>query len=441
MSRRDYWFKAFEEFNDYTTDRVKNGIENNRRGFAFIKVTDENKKPVEGAKIKAVQKNHAFFHGANLFMLDEFETEEKNRIYREEFKKYFNIATIPFYWKDLEPERGKPRYAKNSYRVYRRPAPDLCLEYCVDNGIEPKAHCLNYWNPDWVEKNPLSEQWRLYDAHVKELADRYAGQIHMWEVANETFGARTAMQKSPDYITKSFRSADRYFPQNKLIINEGCEPFASRTPERGGYYMLIDSALARGVKIDAVGLQFHIFVDDEDKERGVVYSICNPYKIYKLLDTYYDRFRLPIQISEITIPCLYPDSREAEDLQAEMIKRLYEVWFSHPAVEAAIYWNTADGYAYGAEPGDLSAGENKLAGGLMRFDLTPKPALLELYRLFNKEWHTEETIVTDEGGEAHFKGFFGDYNIIVETPDGRETRGNIRFTKSNEPKPVFGFTV
>ena len=46
-SRRDYWFKAFEEFNDYTTDRVKNGIENNRRGFAFIKVTDENKKPVE----------------------------------------------------------------------------------------------------------------------------------------------------------------------------------------------------------------------------------------------------------------------------------------------------------------------------------------------------------------------------------------------------------
>ena len=75
-------------------------------------------------------------------MLDEFETEEKNRIYREEFKKYFNIATIPFYWKDLEPERGKPRYAKNSYLVYRRPASDLCLEYCADNVIGPKAHCL-----------------------------------------------------------------------------------------------------------------------------------------------------------------------------------------------------------------------------------------------------------------------------------------------------------
>lgn len=29
-------------------------------------------------------------------MLDELETEEKNKIYREEFAKTFNLATIPF---------------------------------------------------------------------------------------------------------------------------------------------------------------------------------------------------------------------------------------------------------------------------------------------------------------------------------------------------------
>lgn len=63
-------------------------------------------------------------------MLDEFETEEKNRAYREVFKDTFNLATVPFYWSDLEPERGKPRYTADSPKIYRRPATDLCVDYC-----------------------------------------------------------------------------------------------------------------------------------------------------------------------------------------------------------------------------------------------------------------------------------------------------------------------
>ena len=44
------------------------------------------------------------------------------------FYRYFNLATVPFYWNTLEPEYGKPRYAKDSVKIYRRPAPDLCME-------------------------------------------------------------------------------------------------------------------------------------------------------------------------------------------------------------------------------------------------------------------------------------------------------------------------
>lgn len=61
-------------------------------------------------------------------MLDQFSSPEQNKAYREMFTGLFNIATLPFYWSDLEPEQGRPRFAKDSPNIYRRPAIDLCLE-------------------------------------------------------------------------------------------------------------------------------------------------------------------------------------------------------------------------------------------------------------------------------------------------------------------------
>ena len=85
-------------------------------------------------------------------MLDEFDNEAYNAEYRHFFKEYFNLATVPFYWDTLEPTEGKPRYAKDSEKVYRRPAPDLCMEYCEQNGVTPKLHCLYYdkMTPSWL---------------------------------------------------------------------------------------------------------------------------------------------------------------------------------------------------------------------------------------------------------------------------------------------------
>ena len=53
-----------------------------------------------------------FLHGANIFMLDEFENEEKNEKYKAAFKDVFNEATLPFYWSDLEPVEGQASFCK-----------------------------------------------------------------------------------------------------------------------------------------------------------------------------------------------------------------------------------------------------------------------------------------------------------------------------------------
>ena len=71
MSRREDIFKNFIKYKDETDDRVKNGIEQNKKGFAKIHIKDKDGNSVVGQKIKIKQKKHEFLHGANIFMLDE----------------------------------------------------------------------------------------------------------------------------------------------------------------------------------------------------------------------------------------------------------------------------------------------------------------------------------------------------------------------------------
>ena len=428
-NRREEVLRPFVEQADYMNERVTTGIEMNRKGWAELSFVDRDGQPVKGVTVEVRQTTHDFRTGANLFMLDELETDEKNAEYRRLFADAFNMATLPFYWRDLEPEQGKPRFAKDSPRVYRRPAPDLCLEYCEANGIEPKCHCLNYdgWSPDWLANEvPVIRQALV--KRFTELSERYSKRIPSWEVTNETLfrNACTVNFHTPDLVEWSFHTADRLFPNNRLIINEAhCNIWDVFNGTRSAYYMQIQRALAQGCRIDSIGMQYHMFyrAEEEPKQTAIFYS---PEHMYKVLDQYAD-FHLPIQITELTIPA-YRWNEEDEDIQAEILKNIYSMWFSHECMEAIIYWNLVDGYAAFAPQGDMTSGENYYHGGLVRFDFTPKKSYYLLRDLFKKTWHTETTVTGSEDGRAHFKGFYGEYDLTIHAGEKTATK-RIHLTK------------
>ena len=76
-NRKDV-LKPFEANRDYMEARVAEGVERYRKGDRVIRLVDEKGEPVPGAKIALRQVKHDFFHGANIFMIDEMETAEKN---------------------------------------------------------------------------------------------------------------------------------------------------------------------------------------------------------------------------------------------------------------------------------------------------------------------------------------------------------------------------
>ncbi len=428
--RRENVMKPFVEQADYMNERIRSGVETNRKGTAELRVVDLKGNPVPDAHITIEQKTHDFHYGANLFMLDEMETPEKNEAYKKLFADTFNMATLPFYWNDLEPEQGKPRFSKDSPRVYRRPPIDLCLEYCEQNGITPKEHCLvyDYFTPDWV-KNEAEAAKQAYEVRFRTLAERYADRIHGWEVINETLCnyGHSALEKEPGLIEWAFRLAEKYFPNNELIINEMHSRIWGKVfhGDRSNYYLLIERALNRGARIDTIGMQFHMFYKPEAEAENTA-QYYSPENIYAVMDRYAD-FGKPFQITELTVPA-YDYTEDNEEIQAEIITNLYRMWFSHPNMEAIMYWNLIDGYAAYAPQGDMTCGENVYRGGLVRFDLTPKPAYYAVRNLFEKEYHTSVQTGSGDEGRASFKGFYGEYDITVQA-GGRTVTQRIHLSR------------
>ncbi len=428
MTRRSDVLKPFEEKKAFMEDRIHHGIEMNRKGFATLNFKDAEGKPLRNVHVEVRQKTHDFQYGANLFMMKEFKQEEQNKAYETLFADAFNLATLPLYWSDLEPEKGKPRFAKDSPKIYRRPATDLCLEYCESNGIRPKGHCLNYASfvPDWVPGD-IAGQKRALDKRFRTLAERYTDRIPDWEVTNETYwgvnaNSRFQFYRQPDFVEWSFETAERYFHTCRLIINEAhCRIWNNEYfhRNRSPYYMQIERAIAQGARIDSIGMQYHMFYR-ADAETNATAEFYDPERIYDVLDCY-GRFQRPIQITELTIPA-YAYTEEDEEIQAEIIRNLYSMWFSHPAMEAIIYWNLVDGFAAFAPQGDMNAGENYYHGGLIRYDFTPKPAYHMIRNLFEKTWRTNLSLDTAENSRIMFKGFYGQYELQVTAGDKTVTK-------------------
>lgn len=432
----------FDEQKEMVEKRVAEGIETYRKGDGRIKVIDKDGKPIVNAKLKLNQKSHEFRFGANLFMLDEMESAEKNEKYKKYFSDVFNMATLPFYWSTLEPERGKPRYAKDSPKVYRRPAPDLCMEFCEEHGIEPREHGLAYEHffPKWLYDADIDEIKAELERRYAEISERYADRIPTIEVTNEMEWQKgvTKFYDEPEYIKYCFKLAEKYFPNNQLCINEGTGlVWKDRCRATDKYYAYIEANMLKGARIDAIGMQYHLF-NRREGHYDATRQTLDPMSLYKHLDLY-SNFGKPLQITEVTVPS-YSWEAEDEELQAETIEKLYSVWFSHPNVEQIIYWNLVDGYAHVWSPdptkvtatqGNMTAGENYYHGGLLRFDMSPKPAYYKIKELLQEKWHTEAEVTSDADGRADFRGFYGDYEVTVETDRGVMTK-TVSLSKNGE---------
>ncbi len=389
--------------------RIDEGIRLHRQSDAAIRVVDYEGTPLAGVKVSAVQHDSPFQFGSNLFKLGDYSEEKLNRGYEDAFCNIFNGATIPFYWRTLEPEQGRPRFSKHSVPIARRPPPDCSVKFCEERGLRIHGHTLvwNYrkWSvPDWVPTDPEAAA-PFWEKRIQEIATRYGSSIKRWDVLNEVVAHYErrigGLQMLPNYEAESFEWAEKHLPSDaRLDINETTHAWGESRTE---YTALIERLLAAGRRVGGVGLQFHLFSDAE-LLRTLAGETFTPEALLTSLD-HYSRLNLPVHVSEITLtaPGNTPEGLEA---QAVVASNFYRLWFSHAATEGITWWNLPDGGA--------AQGENKVYSGLLFEDMSPKPAYLALQKLIHEEWRTRAEGVTDADGVFRFRGFHGSYLLSTD---------------------------
>jgi GH35 family endo-1,4-beta-xylanase len=391
--------------------RIEAGIRQNRMALAALRLADADGKPIAGAEVEIEQVRHDFLFGANIFLLGGFKTEEKNRRYEAVFQNLLNAASVPLYWKGLEPKQGQLRFAADSPPIYRRPPPDTVVAFCKANGLNMNGHPLVWDNtqwsiPDWLSPDP-AERARLIRKRIGEIAGRYGKDIQRWDVLNER-GDPATMPKTPmpkKFELLAFQAAQEALPASAILtINET----TGRTwgSGRGTFRRLIEGLRRDGVRIDMVGLQFHFFTT-AGLAAVLKGSSYKPADMLAAMD-FLGELGLPLHVSEITLPSL-DNTPAGHEAQAVAARNFYRLWFSHPRMQAITWWNLVDGTA--------APGEDKILSGILDADLKPKPSYEALDRLINHDWKTRLKVSTNASGEASFTGFKGQYQVRVRRGD------------------------
>ncbi|MBN1492293.1 MAG: endo-1,4-beta-xylanase [Phycisphaerae bacterium] len=405
--------------------RINEGIETHRKSDAILTVVGADGTVVSDSGIEIVQTTHDFLFGCNLFFLNGYESDAENRKYEARFAELFNFGSAPFYWSDLEPEPGKPRFAKNSPPIYRRPPPDLAVEFAKKHSITLKGHPLmwNHFYPAWLPKDK-DQVAKAISAHMAEIAERYADTIRIWDVVNETLNApRPEIVLPDDYVAFCFNEADRLFPANHtLLANETREAAHHWRGDDGTdsrYYRMLAELKARNIRFDGIGFQFHC-ADTGKILAGTEYTPEFLFKIYDL----YSRFERPLYITELSVGTA-GEGTSGQPVQAEVVRNFYRLFFSIERMAGITWWNLADGTAH--KWNEIRDGkryvhdENRWQAGLLDRALNPKEAYRVLERLIHDEWRTRTVGRTDTAGQFTFRGFHGRYQITVRAGEKSKT--------------------
>ena len=155
--------------------------------------------------------------------------------------------------------------------VWRWEEADRIANFCRENGIRMRGHCLVWHNQfaDWMfydEKGDFVDKEVFYARlrdHIHTVMNRYKDVVYAWDVVNEAMsdGGINPYRESKfyqlcgdEFIAKAFQFAREADPNAILFYNDynECDPRKSMN-----IYNMVLRMRANGVPIDGIGMQGH----------------------------------------------------------------------------------------------------------------------------------------------------------------------------------------
>ncbi|HYW96210.1 MAG TPA: endo-1,4-beta-xylanase [Bacteroidales bacterium] len=415
-------------------DQAAANVERYRKDDVKLIFLDANGEPLKKAGITVNQETHDFLFGALAFDLvwDEDMTPEQEKVFKERFSHLFNYAIFPFYWGAYEPAAGHPRW--------QRMEPQLA--WCLENGITPKGHPLAWTNdiglPGYIMDAGLEESEKLLEARIYNNVEGFKKEIQLWDVVNEPvntvnwemahsdtseqhrYTTDVPLSEIEPWVENAYKTAYKANPDAHFVLNEFKQ--IADTAVRKRFYDLVKMLLDKRTPISGLGIQAH-------EPRAEWF---NPVDIWKTFEMYSD-FGLPLHITEFSprsggagITGTYKSGTWTPQTQAECAEMMYRLAFGHPSVVSVNWWGFSDKNSW--LPG----------GGFVTDEYEPKPAYKVLDNLINHEWMTKDLHeTTDRKGNVSFRGFFGQYDVMITTKDGIQKHFSMHVSKDQDNTFVF----
>lgn len=240
----------------------------------------------------------------------------------------------------VEPEPGRFDFS----------GADALAKFAAAHGMSMRGHTLVWYasNPPWLEEKVLhAPDDEVLTFYVTRCMSRYRGRMHSWDVVNEAIwpadgrsdGLRNChwlTRFGPAYVDIAYHAAKQADPDALLVYNDwGCEGVKDWSDKfRTVTLRFLEGAKARGVPIEALGLQGHL-------------NAFGPGIDQKKLRTFLDEVKamgLAILVTELDIDDTGgpTDIATRDRAGADATARFLDVVLDNPATAAVLSWGLTD---------------------------------------------------------------------------------------------------
>jgi len=269
------------------------------------------------------------------------------------------VAENEMKWQALRPSATRFDFARF----------DAMMAWADANALPVRGHNLLWHQPKWMPKweethdfgaTPARAAERLLVDHITTVCRRYGTRIPSYDVVNEAVNPadgtlyQTALSRAlggaEPTLDLAFHTARAAAPHAQLVYNDYMSWEPGNANHRAGVLKLLEGFKARGVPVDALGVQSHLITQGLDT-RAIIAALEGEWR--RFLDAVTAMgYALVITELDVRDNALPAEVAARDRAVADFTRGYLDIMFAYPALRDVLLWGMTDRYSWieGFEP-------------------------------------------------------------------------------------------
>ena len=238
---------------------------------------------------------------------------------------------------------------------------DRIAGFAAEQAMKLRGHTLLWHHPQWFPRwltdydfgpRPATEGERILTEHIRRVTARYP-QVVSFDVVNETVDAETGALRETSLsramgqavLDVAFHTAREAAPRAQLVYNDYMSWEAGHEAHRAGVLRLLEGFRARGVPVDALGVQSHIGSGNSDDSVGFDTARERDWRLF-LDEVVGMGFELAITEFDVHDKNLPAAIDLRDQAVADLAERYLDLMLDYPQTRTVMLWGLADHYSW-----------------------------------------------------------------------------------------------